>query len=205
MDKTYRGLVYSKDLVHVLVDRQKQGIPLCQLIPILRLSREQRSLILAQPLLQLPNLHLQHRYFTLSDLQARLSVIQLLRHVDPRLSLSSELSSKISVLSMEFVNDAVSVTVFTVFIVKISTSAGEFIFETFNVTFESVDFELEGESGGCVRFAELLGLGFEILKCALDVGQITLTLSEKRLCASKVIKGRLQSRFFSFKSTLLAT
>ena len=50
---THRGLIDTHDLVHILVDRQKQSVALRQLIAVLRLGGQQRPLVFRQSLLEL--------------------------------------------------------------------------------------------------------------------------------------------------------
>ena len=97
---TYRCLIHSKDLVHVLIDRQQQGIPLSELIPILTLRRQQRSLILRKPLLKIRHLGPIRNHLPLSSPQAPLDIIQLLRNVQPRLGLRCQLTCQVPVLDM---------------------------------------------------------------------------------------------------------
>src|ERR1700734_2886611 len=50
---THGCLINAQNLIHILVYGKQQSIPLRQLISVLRLSGQQRPLILRQPLLKL--------------------------------------------------------------------------------------------------------------------------------------------------------
>ena len=78
----HRCLVNTHDLVHVLVDRQQQRIPLCKLIAVLRLGSEHRPLVLRQPLLEVGDLRTERRNLRFRRLQRRLHAVELLGERD---------------------------------------------------------------------------------------------------------------------------
>src|SRR6202042_2817827 len=66
-ENTHWGLIDAQSLTHIWAHGKQQSIPPCQLISALRFSRQQRPMILRQPLLKLTHPRSEHTQLRLNS------------------------------------------------------------------------------------------------------------------------------------------
>jgi len=164
----------------------------------------QSTLVLVHPALHVGDLVFEGRVLALCRLKRGLNGIKFLGDVQAGLSLCRKLRSQIPVLRMQLVERSVLVPRLLRAIVQLASSTSQLVFDPLQVAFESISLELQGELSCRVAFAQLLPLLLERLECALDIGEVSFALFEKRLGSSQLGESVLKCRFLRIKDTLVS-